>query len=86
MANNRMTQSQLSRNLAETSGVNSKVAKQFLETLAEVAVAKPRRMAYLWYPASDAWSVWIAKPGRGATRPLAKHQDPGQEGREVPRG
>ena len=50
MANNRMTQSQLTKKLAETTGVSSKVAKQFLETIAEVAVAETKKTGVFVVP------------------------------------
>src|SRR5258708_1308898 len=50
MANNRMTQSQLTKKLAETTGVSSKVAKQFLETIAEVAVAETKKSGVFIVP------------------------------------
>src|SRR3569623_710791 len=39
----RMTQTAIVRELAETTGVNNKVAKQFMETLAELAVRETKK-------------------------------------------
>ncbi|HTQ56785.1 MAG TPA: HU family DNA-binding protein [Bryobacteraceae bacterium] len=43
MATQRMTQTQLVRNLAEGCGVNNKVARQFLDSLAGMAVAEVKK-------------------------------------------
>ncbi len=39
----KMTQTQLVRELAESTGVNNKVAKQFLETLTTIAVRETKK-------------------------------------------
>ncbi|MBV9084743.1 MAG: HU family DNA-binding protein [Acidobacteriaceae bacterium] len=39
----RMTQTAIIRELAETTGVNSRVAKQFVESLAELAVRETKK-------------------------------------------
>ena len=46
----RMTQSQIIKELAETCGVNNKVAKQFLETFAEVAVRETKKKGVFILP------------------------------------
>jgi len=46
----RMTQSQIIKELAETCGVNNKVAKQFLETFAEVAVRETKKKGLFILP------------------------------------
>ena len=46
----RMTQSQIIKELAETCGVNNKVAKQFLETFAEVAVRETKKKGMFILP------------------------------------
>jgi DNA-binding protein HU-beta len=43
MADTRMTQTAIIRELAETSGVNNKVAKQFLEHFATMAVRETKK-------------------------------------------
>ena len=43
MAETRMTQTAIIRELAETSGVNNKVAKQFLEQFATMAVRETKK-------------------------------------------
>ena len=43
MADTRMTQTAIIRELAETSGVNNKVAKQFLEQFATMAVRETKK-------------------------------------------
>lgn len=43
MAANRMTQTQLVRELAEASGTNNKVAKAFVETYANIAVRETKK-------------------------------------------
>ena len=39
----RMTQTAIVRELAETTGINNRVAKQFVESLAELAVRETKR-------------------------------------------
>ena len=39
----RMTQTAIVRELAETSGINNRVAKQFMDTLAEMAVRETKK-------------------------------------------
>jgi DNA-binding protein HU-beta len=39
----RMTQTAIIRELAETTGINTRVAKQFVETLAELAVRETKK-------------------------------------------
>jgi DNA-binding protein HU-beta len=46
----RMTQSQIIKEMAETCGVNNKVAKQFLETFAEVAVRETKKKGVFILP------------------------------------
>jgi DNA-binding protein HU-beta len=46
----RMTQSQIIKELAETCGVNNKIAKQFLETFAEVAVRETKKKGVFILP------------------------------------
>jgi len=41
--NKRMTQTAIVRELAESTGVNSRVAKQFVESLAELAVRETKK-------------------------------------------
>jgi DNA-binding protein HU-beta len=41
--NKRMTQTAIVRELAETTGVNGRVAKQFMESLAELAVRETKK-------------------------------------------
>ena len=41
----RMTQTAIVRELAETTSVNNKVAKQFMESLAELAIRETKRTA-----------------------------------------
>ena len=43
MADTRMTQTQLVKELAETCGLNNKVAKQFLESFAAVAIRETKK-------------------------------------------
>ncbi|MBS1877441.1 MAG: HU family DNA-binding protein [Acidobacteria bacterium] len=43
MAATKMTQTQMVRELAEATGVNNKVAKQFVTTLAELAVRETKK-------------------------------------------
>ena len=43
MAETRMTQTQLVKELAETCGLNGKVAKQFLESFAAVAIRETKK-------------------------------------------
>ena len=43
MANQRMTQTQLVRSLAESCEVNNKVARQFLDTLASTAIGEVKK-------------------------------------------
>jgi DNA-binding protein HU-beta len=43
MAATRMTQTQMVRELAEATGVNSKVAKQFVTTLGELAIRETKK-------------------------------------------
>jgi DNA-binding protein HU-beta len=50
MADTRMTQSQLIKELAETTGVGNKVAKQFLESFAEVAVRETKKKGVFVLP------------------------------------
>jgi DNA-binding protein HU-beta len=45
-----MTQSQIIKEMAETCGVNNKVAKQFLETFAEVAVRETKKKGVFILP------------------------------------
>src|SRR5215218_8869475 len=46
----RMTQTQIIKELAETTGVGSKVAKQFLEKFAEVAVRETKKKGLFILP------------------------------------
>ncbi|HUS05580.1 MAG TPA: HU family DNA-binding protein [Bryobacteraceae bacterium] len=50
MADTRMTQSQLIKEMAETTGVGNKVAKQFLEAFAEVAVRETKKKGVFVLP------------------------------------
>lgn len=43
MAATKMTQTQMVRELAETTGVNNKVAKAFITTLAEMAIRETKK-------------------------------------------
>jgi len=43
MASQRMTQTQLVRNLAESCEVNNKVARQFVDSLASMAIAEVKK-------------------------------------------
>jgi DNA-binding protein HU-beta len=43
MAATKMTQTQMVRELAETTGVNGKVAKQFVTTLGEMAIRETKK-------------------------------------------
>ena len=46
----RMTQTQIVKELAETTGVGNKVAKQFLETFAEIAVRETKKKGVFVMP------------------------------------
>jgi DNA-binding protein HU-beta len=46
----RMTQTAIVRELAETTGVNNKVAKQFMESLADLAVRETRKSGVFILP------------------------------------
>jgi DNA-binding protein HU-beta len=50
MADTRMTQSQIIKELAETTAVNTKVAKQFLEAFAEMAVRETKKKGVFVIP------------------------------------
>jgi DNA-binding protein HU-beta len=50
MAETRMTQSQLIKELAETTEVNSKVAKLFLETFSTIAVRETKKKGVFVIP------------------------------------
>jgi DNA-binding protein HU-beta len=50
MADTRMTQSQLVKELAETCGVGNKVAKQMLESFAEIAVRETKKKGVFVLP------------------------------------
>jgi DNA-binding protein HU-beta len=50
MADNRMTQSQLIKELAETAGVPPKVAKQMLTSFAEIAVRETKKKGVFVMP------------------------------------
>jgi DNA-binding protein HU-beta len=50
MAETRMTQSQIVKELAETCGVNTKSAKQFVESLAEMAVRETKKKGVFVIP------------------------------------
>jgi DNA-binding protein HU-beta len=46
----RMTQTAIVRELAETSGINNRVAKQFIDTLAEMAVRETKKSGVFILP------------------------------------
>ena len=48
--NKRMTQTAIVRELAETTGVNGRVAKQFMESLAELAVRETKKNSVFILP------------------------------------
>jgi len=49
-ATSRMTQTQLIREIAETAEVSNKIAKQFLVTLAEIAVRETKKAGVFVFP------------------------------------
>ena len=69
MATKAMTQTQLIRHLAESCQLSNEVARQFLETLAETALKRPRRMASSCFPASGGWSSRNARLAWEGTQP-----------------
>jgi DNA-binding protein HU-beta len=48
--NKRMTQTAIVRELAETTGVNNRVAKQFMESLAQLAVRETKKIGVFIMP------------------------------------
>ena len=81
----RMTQTQIVKELAESTGVGNKVAKQFLEKFAEMAVRETKKKGVFVMPGIGRL-VRVERKARTRPQPCNRRidQDPGQEGCEVP--
>jgi len=68
----RMTQTQLVKELAGALGVNNKVAKQFVESYAAVAVRETKKNGVFVIPGIGRLVRWSARLASGGIRPPGK--------------
>ena len=77
----RMTQTQIIKELAETTGVGNKVAKQFLEKFSEIAVRETKKKGVFVMPGIGRLvRVKAEGPDRAQSCDRRVDQDSGEEG------
>jgi len=88
MATQRMTQTQLVRALAEHGEVNNKVARTILDGFGSYGYRRSKEERRVRAAAGIGRLVRVDRKARTGTQPGNRriHQDPGKEGREIPRG
>ena len=80
----RLTQTAIIRELAEATGVNNRVSKQYLESLADLAVRETKKNGIFILPGIGASCAPIVRRGLAAIRQPAKRSRFRPRSREIP--